>query len=178
MQSEFREALTFDDVLLVPKRSSIASRMDVDLKTKITKNIELKMPIVSMDMSSVTESTMAIAMAREGGLGIIHRFLSIARECEEVKKVKRSENTVIEKPFTVLPSDTVQSAIAIREEHGVSGLVVVDESGKLVGMLTNRDLMFETNGKLVSEVMTRDVVTAPVNSTNTEQVELMKKHKV
>lgn len=174
----FREALTFDDVLLVPKRSSVASRMDVDLSTRITRNIELNIPIVSMDMSTVTESAMAICMAQQGGIGIIHRFLSIEREVAEIKRVKRSENTVIEKPFTIKPTDTIERAVAEMEKHGVSGLVVIDESGKLVGMLTSRDLMFETGGKLVSEVMTTDPVVGKAGAIIEDLIELMRKNKV
>ncbi|MFH0713440.1 MAG: IMP dehydrogenase [Candidatus Micrarchaeota archaeon] len=172
------EAFTFDDVLLVPQRSTIASRMDVDTSTHLTKTIELEVPLVSANMDSVTESAMAIALAQEGGFGIIHRNLTIQREVQEIEKVKRSENTIIERPFTVRPDDTIERAMAIREEHKVSGLVVVDEKRKVVGMLTNRDLTFETGGKMVSDVMTRDFVSAPYGSTSEEQIEIMRKNKV
>lgn len=172
------EAFTFDDVLLVPQRSTIASRMDVDLATRISRNIEISIPIVPANMSSVTESAMAIAIAQEGGFGIIQRNLPIQREVHEIEKVKRSENTIIERPFTVRPDDTIERAMAIREEHKVSGLVVVNQNQKVVGMLTNRDLTFETGGKMVSNVMTRDFVSAPFGSTSEEQIEIMRKNKV
>ncbi len=174
----FREALTFEDVLLVPKRSSVASRMDVNLSTKLTRNIDINIPLISANMSTVTESAMAIALAQEGGFGIIHRYLSIEREAQEVQKVKRSENTVIEKPFTINPGDTIERAVAEMEKHGVSGLVVTNEENKLVGILTRRDLMFETGGKLVSEVMTRDPVTTNAESPQEDIIEIMKKNKV
>ncbi len=177
-QRVISEALTFDDVLLVPKRSSVASRMDVDLSTKLSRNIELKIPIVPANMSSVTESAMAIAIAQEGGFGIIHRNLPIQWQTEEVRKVKRSEHTIIEKPYTTVPDNTIERAVATMQEHNVSSLVVVDDGGKLVGILTNRDLFFETSGKLVSEVMTADPVTAHYTSTSAEQLEIMKRHKV
>ncbi len=175
---KFREALTFDDVLLVPKRSSVASRMDVSLATKLTNNISLNIPLISANMSTVTESAMAICLAQEGGFGIIHRNLSIEREVQEVYKVKRSENTIIEKPFTILATDTIERAVAEMEKHGVSGLVVVDDSGKLVGMLTGRDLMFETGGKLVSDVMTSDPVVGKYGQEIEELIELMRLNKV
>ncbi len=172
------EGFTFDDVLLVPQRSSVASRMDVDFTTKLTRNIELKIPLVSANMSSVTESAMAIAMAQQGGFGIIHRNLSIEHEAEEVRRVKRSENTIIERPFSVKATDTIERALAETEKHGVSGLVVVDENCRLVGILTHRDLMFETGGKLVGEVMTKDPVIGKWGQPIEELLELMRVNKV
>ncbi len=177
-KNHLREMLTYDDVLLLPKRSSVASRMDVNLATKLTQNIELNIPLISANMSTVTESAMAIALAQEGGFGIIHRNMSIEREVEEVEKVKRSENTIIEKPFTITANETIEKAMAVIEKHKVSGLVVVNEYKQVTGILTNRDLLFETGGKFVADVMTRNVVTAHFSSTSAEQIELMKKHKI
>jgi len=173
-----REMLTFEDVMLVPKRSSVASRMDVNLATRLTRNIELNIPLVSANMNTVTESAMAICLAQEGGFGIIHRNLPIQREVEEVEKVKRSENTVIENPFTITAEDTIERALAVMEKHKISGLVVVNGAKIVEGILTNRDLLFEEGGKLVSEVMTKEVITSTVGSTSASQIELMKKYKV
>lgn len=158
---EFKEGLTFDDVLLVPKYSDITSRTQTDLKTKLSRNIAINIPMISANMDTVTESTMAVIMARQGGIGIIHRFLTVKEEVNEVLKVKRSGSIMIENPYTIGQEQTVSDAIEYAKNKGVSGLLVIDSGSKLIGILTNRDLMFETNkSKLVKDVMTKDVVSA------------------
>ncbi|HLC09667.1 MAG TPA: IMP dehydrogenase [Nitrosopumilaceae archaeon] len=158
---EIREGLTFDDVLLVPKRSSIVTRSQTNLQTKLSRNISLNIPIISANMDTVTESAMAVAMAREGGIGIIHRFLTISEQVNEVLKVKRSGSVIIENPYFIKPDQSVREAISYMKEKEVSGLLVTDSDAKLVGILTSRDIMFESEStKLVKEIMTSDVVTA------------------
>src|SRR3989338_5594898 len=162
-----REGLTFDDVLLMPRRSAVFSRKDTSTKAPLSRNISLNIPLVSANMDTVTESGMARAMARMGGIGIIHRFLSIERQVEEVKKVKRAENVIIEDPFTVHPDITLGEAKSYMRREGVSGVLVVKEkAGKrlLVGILTRRDLLFETDDrKKVSSLMSTDLITARPN---------------
>ncbi|MBI5201960.1 MAG: IMP dehydrogenase, partial [Elusimicrobia bacterium] len=158
-----RESYTFADVLLVPQKSPITSRKDVDTTGRFSRKIRLKLPIVSANMDTVTEAEMAISMARSGGLGIIHRFLTIDEECAEVAKVKRAEGIVIEKPYTLSPSDTVGGARALMRRWEVGGLLVVDGKRKLVGIVTTRDLKFlpkSADAKSVAEVMTTKLVTA------------------
>ena len=160
---EIREGLTFDDVLLVPKRSDIVTRSQTNLQTKLSKNISLNIPVISANMDTVTESAMAVAIAREGGIGIIHRFLTISEQVNEVLKTKRSGSIIIENPYTVDPKQTVHEAIESMREKGASGLLVTDNLGQLVGILTRRDIvMLETKdeNKKVDEVMTIDVITA------------------
>lgn len=158
---EIREGLTFDDVLLVPKRSSIVTRSQTNLQTKLSKNISLNIPIISANMDTVTESAMAVAMAREGGIGIIHRFLTISEQVNEVLKVKRSGSVIIENPYFIKPDQSVREAISYMKEKEVSGLLVTDSDAKLIGILTSRDIMFESEStKLVRDIMTSDVVTA------------------
>lgn len=159
---EFREGLTFDDVLLVPKYSDVTSRADADLSTRLSRNISLNIPLISANMDTVTESAMAVAMAQHGGLGIIHRFLTIREQVSEVLKVKRSGGVMIENPYTVGEGQTVGEALDRSAETGASGLLVVGLDSKLVGILTARDLLFERDpSKPVRDVMTREVVTAP-----------------
>ena len=177
---EIRDGLTFDDVLLVPKRSSIATRSQTNLQTKLSKNISLNIPIISANMDTVTESTMAVAMAREGGIGIIHRFLTISEQVNEVLKVKRSGSVMIENPYFIRPNQTVKEAINYMREKEVSGLLVTDPDSKLVGILTRRDIMFELEGgtKLVKDVMTSDVVTAKPGIGISEAKEILRKNRV
>ena len=159
------QGLTFDDVLLVPKRSPIVSRSQTNLRTKLSRNITLNIPIISANMDTVTESGMAIALAREGGIGIIHRFMTIEDQVDEILKVKRSESVMIEQPYTVKPDLTVAEAKKAMAEFSVSGLLV-EEGGKLLGIITRRDITFEKNNKLkVSELMTKDVITAKTGTT-------------
>jgi len=176
-----RDALTFDDVLLVPKRSPVRSRRDVDLSTNLSKNIKLNIPIVSANMDTVTESGMAISMAHNGGIGIIHRFMSIERQVEEVKKVKRAESVIIEHPYTTGPNATMADAKRMMQEKGVNGLLVVDTKGKLLGILTARDLLFENNeSRRVSELMTpmEKLHTARAGASIDDARQLLRKYKV
>jgi IMP dehydrogenase len=181
MPIPIRDALTFDDVLLVPKRSSIHSRKDVDLSTRLSRNIKLNVPIVSANMDSVTESAMAISMAHNGGIGIIHRFMSVERQVEEVLKVKRAESVIIEEPYTIWPSATMSDAKRLMQEKGVSGLLVVDANKKLLGILTARDLLFEENDlNRVSELMTpmKSLHTASADASVDEARQLLRKYKL
>ena len=175
---EFKEGLTFDDVLLVPKYSDITSRSQTDLTTKLSRNISISIPFVSANMDTVTESTMASAMARAGGIGIIHRFLTIKEQAAEVLKVKRSGSVMIENPYSVSPDRTIQSAIDYAVDKDVSGLLVIDSDSKLIGIVTNRDLLFADPKDTVSDVMTRDVVTAKLGVTLDESKEILHKHRI
>ena len=157
---EFRDGLTFDDVLLVPKYSDITSRSQVDLSTRLSRNISLRIPLVSANMDTVTESAMAMAMARAGGIGIVHRFLTVAGQAAEVLRAKRSGSVVIENPYTVGPDQTVGEAAAYAAERGVSGLLVAGPDSRLVGILTSRDMRFAPGlGAPVRDVMTTTVIT-------------------
>ena len=176
---EFKEGLTFDDVLLVPKYSDITSRSQTDLKTQLSRNLSINIPFVSANMDTVTESAMAVAMARAGGIGIIHRFLTIQEQANEVLKVKRSGSVMIENPYSINQEKTVQDAIDYAEDKEVSGLLVVDSNSKLVGIVTDRDLLFETNSKLLlKDVMTKDVVTARPGITLDDAKSILHKHKI
>lgn len=173
-----KEGLTFDDVLLIPAKSDVTPNM-IDLRTNLTKNITLNTPIMTSAMDTVTESRMAIAIAREGGIGIIHKNMSIEQQVDEVDKVKRSENGVIVNPFFLSPTDSVFDADALMGKYKISGVPVV-ENGKLVGILTNRDLRFITDyNQKIGEVMTKDnLVTAPVGTTLPQAQEILRKHKI
>lgn len=181
MPVPIRDALTFDDVLLVPKRSPVRSRRDVDLSTNLSKNIKLNIPIVSANMDTVTESAMAISMAHNGGIGIIHRFMPIERQVEEVQKVKRAESVIIEHPYTTGPNATMADAKRMMQEKGVNGLLVVDTKGKLLGILTARDLLFENNeSRRVSELMTpmEKLHTARAGASIDDARQLLRKYKI
>lgn len=156
------EGLTFDDVLLVPTHSDVLPR-DVSLKTRITRNLQINLPIVSAAMDTVTEAGLAIAIAREGGLGFLHKNMSIARQAEEVRRVKRADSGLIMDPITLGPKETVARALQIMREFKIGGIPVVDEHKKLLGVITNRDLRFEKRmGMLVEQLMTSDnLITAP-----------------
>ena len=176
---EFKEGLTFDDVLLVPKYSDITSRSQTDLKTQLSRNISINIPFVSANMDTVTESAMAVAMARAGGIGIIHRFLTIKEQANEVLKVKRSGSVMIENPYSISQDKTVQDAIDYADDKEVSGLLVVDSSSKLVGIVTDRDLLFETDLKLpLKDIMTKDVVTAKPGISLDDAKSILHKHKI
>ncbi len=157
---EFKEGLTFDDVLLVPKYSDITSRSQTDLKTQLSRNISLNIPFVSANMDTVTESSMAVAIARAGGIGIIHRFLTIQEQANEVLKVKRSGSVMIENPYSITADKTIEDALDYAENRNISGLLVVDNTSKLIGIVTERDLLFANSKNLIQDVMTKDVVTA------------------
>jgi len=156
------EGLTFDDVLLVPDRSDVLP-YETDTATQFTKNIRLQIPLCSAAMDTVTEAALAIALAQQGGIGVIHKNLSIERQAEEVDKVKRSESGMIVDPVTIRPDRPVREALQVMQRFHISGVPVVDEDGHLVGIITNRDLRFETREDIpVSEVMTKQpLVTAP-----------------
>ena len=133
---EFKEGLTFDDVLLVPKYSDITSRTQTDLKTKLSRNISINIPFVSANMDTVTESSMAVAMARAGGIGIIHRFLTIQEQANEVLKVKRSGSVMIENPYSISLDKSIQDALNYADDKEISGLLVIDSQSKLVGIVS------------------------------------------
>jgi len=174
-----REGLTFDDVLLVPAESSVLPN-EVSTRTQLTRSIELSIPIVSAAMDTVTEARLAIALAREGGLGIVHRNLSIAEQVAEVDKVKRSEAGMIVEPVTLPPSALVREALELMTHYKVSGVPITDDAGVLVGILTNRDLRFEDDVEQpVSALMTaRNLVTAPVGTTLAEAEAILHRHKI
>ena len=176
---EFKEGLTFDDVLLVPKFSDITSRSQTNLETKLSKNISLNIPLISANMDTVTESSMALAMAQQGGLGIIHRFLTIEEETNQILKVKRSGSVMIENPYFIGPDKTVNDAISYMGEKGVHGLLVMDSESKLVGILTRRDVAFESeSNQLVKDVMTKDVITAKPGINLDEAKQILHKHRI
>ncbi|MGC8488394.1 MAG: IMP dehydrogenase, partial [Clostridia bacterium] len=174
-----REGLTFDDVLLVPRASSVLPR-DVDVTTRFTRRLRLNIPVISSPMDTVTESRMAIAIAREGGIGVIHKNLSIETQASEVDKVKRSEHGVIIDPFFLGPDSLVSEALAMMARYRISGVPIVREGGYLIGILTNRDLRFETRfERPVRDVMTHEnLVTAPEGTTLEEAKAILARHKV
>lgn len=175
---KIREALTFDDVLLVPGMSQVLPA-NVDVRTRITDRITLNIPLMSAAMDTVTDARMAVAIAREGGMGIVHKNMSIEAQALEIDKVKRSEHGIIVDPISLSPDALVKDALEIMERYHISG-VPITEDGTLVGILTNRDLRFETNyDQPVSNVMTREnLITAPVGTTVDEAIEIFKVHKV
>ena len=173
------EGLTFDDVLLVPRHSAVHPT-NTDVSTRLTRRIELAIPLVSAAMDTVTESRMAIAMAREGGLGIIHKNMSIDRQAEEVDRVKRSESGMILSPVTITPDAPLREALRQMDRYSISGVPVVREDGLLVGILTSRDLRFETDmERTVEAVMTREeLVTAPLGTSIGEAEGILQKHRI
>lgn len=172
------DALTFDDVLLVPSESDVLPA-ETDVRTQLTRNIQINIPIVSSAMDTVTESQLAIALAQQGGIGIIHKNLTIAEQSEEVDKVKRSESGMIVNPITMSPDDRINEALKVMEKFKISG-VPITKDGKLVGILTNRDLRFETNfNQQISQVMTREnLITVPVGISLEEAKKMLHKHKI
>jgi IMP dehydrogenase len=176
---EIKEGLTFDDVLLIPKRSPIISRSQTNLKTKLSRNITINMPLVSANMDTVTESGMAIALAREGGIGIIHRFMTIEDQVDEVLKVKRSESVIIEQPYTIKPDMSVQDAENLMLQYGVSGLLVEENDKRLAGIITLRDITFETNhNSKISDLMSKNVITAKEGTTIEQAKEILHNHRI
>jgi IMP dehydrogenase len=173
------EGLTFDDILLLPARSEILPRQ-VDIKTRLTTDIHLNIPFLSAAMDTVTESQMAIAMAAQGGIGIIHKNMSIEKQADEVDKVKRSESGMIVKPITLTSDHTIYEAEELMSKYHISGIPIVDQDGKLIGILTNRDLRFEPNRKLkVMQLMTKDnLIKAPVGTTLEEAEKILHKHRI
>ena len=144
MKINLQIGLAYDDVLLVPQRSKVAHRADVSLQTQFSKHLELKIPLISANMDTVTESAMAIALAREGGIGIIHRFMTLQKQVEEVKKVKRHEGFILEKPFTLGKDALFKEALTLWQEKGVSGFLILDKKNRLLGILSRRDMIFPT----------------------------------
>ncbi len=164
-------ALTYDDVLLAPQYSDVASRRKLSTQTKLTPGINLQIPIVSANMDTVTESEMAVVMAREGGIGIIHRFMSINEQVAQIERVKKTESYKVENPITLTQAHTIGDVKRIVKETYTGGILIVDEKEQLVGIITTRDLLFENDdSRPVADVMTRDVVTAP-HDTTLEQAE-------
>jgi IMP dehydrogenase len=174
-----RESLTFDDVLLVPQRSGVLPG-EADTQSWFTRSIRLKLPLVSAAMDTVTESRMAIAMAQSGGIGVVHKNMTVDEQAAKVARVKRAESSMIADPFSIGPDRTIAEARQFMHERGVSGLPVVDAGGRLVGILTKRDLLFEDDPKVrVRRVMTsEDLVTAPEGTNLTEAREKLRKHRV
>lgn len=179
MAKIIKTAYTFDDVLLVPNKSDILPR-EVSVKTNLTKTIALNIPLMSAGMDTVTESKMAIAMAREGGIGIIHKNMTIEQQAKEVDKVKRQENGVITDPIYLSQDHLIQDAENLMSQYRISGVPITTEDGKLIGIITNRDIIFETDyQRKISEVMTKDnLITASESTTVEEAKEILKKHKV
>ncbi|HYE80941.1 MAG TPA: IMP dehydrogenase [Clostridia bacterium] len=179
MEKFLKEGLTFDDVLLVPAKSEILPK-NTDTSTFLTKKIKLNIPLMSAGMDTVTESKLAIAIAREGGIGIIHKNMSIDKQAMEVDKVKRSEHGVIVDPFHLSPDHIISDAMELMERYRISGVPITDEKGRLVGILTNRDLRFETEfSRRISEVMTKDnLITAAVGTNLMQAEQILKKHKI
>ncbi|MBP1912417.1 IMP dehydrogenase [Thermococcus stetteri] len=167
---------TFDDVLLIPQATEVEPK-DVDVSTRITPNVKLNIPILSAAMDTVTEWEMAVAMAREGGLGVIHRNMSIEEQVEQVKRVKRAERFIVEEVISIKPDESLDYALFIMERNGVDGLPVVDDDGKVVGVITKKDIAAKQGSK-VSDVMTGDVITVPETVTAEEAVQIMFDHRI
>lgn len=178
MSKVIKEGLAFDDVLLIPQASDVLPN-EVDLRTMLCEGLSLNLPIISAAMDTVTESRLAIAMAREGGLGIIHKNMSIEEQAKEVDKVKRSEHGVITDPFFLEPQNLVRDAVALMERYRISG-VPITRNGKLVGILTNRDLRFETNyDQPIENVMTKEnLITAPVGTSLADAQKILGRHRI
>ncbi len=172
------QGFTFDDVLLVPAYSEVLPR-EVSTQSILSKNITLNIPLISAAMDTVTEAKLAIALAHEGGIGILHKNMSIAQQVDQIKKVKRSESGLIIDPITLSPNAIIGDAIKLMNQHNIGGIPIVDDKQKLVGILTNRDLRFQKNHKLpIHEVMTKNVISV-LDSTSIEQVvNIFNKHKI
>lgn len=175
----FGEGVTFDDVLLVPAYSQVLPR-EVSIRTQLTKHISLNVPMLSAAMDTVTEANLAIALAREGGLGVLHKNMSIEKQVEQVRKVKRSESGLIIDPVTLDKDSTIGDALRLMKENKIGGIPVVDKNKKLVGILTNRDLRFETdNSRKVSEVMTKEnLITAPEGTDLSKAKKILSQYKI
>lgn len=175
---DIREGLTFDDVLLIPKRSPIISRSQTELRTKLSKNLTLNTPLISANMDTITESNMAVSLAREGGIGIIHRFMTIEEQVDEVHRVKRSESVIIEQPYFIGPENSASDANKMMSTKGISGLLVID-NGKLVGIITRRDILFQPDmDAKISDLMTKDIITASEGVKISEAKKVPHKNKI
>ena len=179
MQKLLKEGLTFDDILLLPNYSEVLPHQ-INLSTRLTRKLWLNMPLISAGMDTVTESAMAIAMARQGGIGIIHKNMSIEEQAEEVARVKRSQNFVISSPMHLSAHNFVYEAKALMAKYRISGVPIVDENGKLIGILTNRDLRFELDhNQPIGNVMTKEnLVTAPVGTTLEDSKAILSRHRI
>src|SRR6476659_9665146 len=181
-ETSLATALTFDDILLVPQHSTVLP-YQVDVATRLTRRIRLNVPLVSAAIDTVTESRLAIAMAQHGGLGVIHKNLSIEEQASEVDRVKRSESGMIVNPITLSPTNKIYEALELMKKYSISGVPITDDGskeGRLVGILTNRDLRFETNvNRPIADIMTReDLITVPVGTTLDAAREILHQHKV
>ena len=177
-EERLREALTFDDVLLVPAESEVHPQL-VDVRTRLTAAIPLHIPLCSSAMDTVTEAQTAICMAREGGIGIVHKNLSIEEQAREIVKVKKAESGIVVDPVTIGPEQTLQAAFELMRRHGISGLPVVADDGRPVGILTNRDVRFERNlEQKVRDVMTTKLITAHEGITLDESKELLHRNRI
>src|ERR671915_91596 len=179
LTNDLQEGLTFDDVLLVPARSDVLPT-EVDTSTQFTRGISLRIPLCSAAMDTVTEASLAIAIAQQGGIGVVHKNLTVERQAEEVDKVRRWGRGMTVDPVTIRPDRPVRDALAVMERYHISGVPVVDEDGHLVGIITNRDLRFETRFDIpVSEVMTpQPLITVPVGTTLDEARVVLQKHRI
>lgn len=178
---DIKKGLSYDDVLLVPKYSTVWSRRHVNLKTKLTRNVSLNVPLVSANMDTITESEMAIAMALEGGIGVIHQFMPIEDQAAEVRKVKRAMHNVIESPYTIADTSDAASAISLMKEKGASGILVVDKDQRLSGVITKRDILFQDDlTKNVSEFMTKKerLITSKPGTSIEDARNIFMRHKI
>jgi IMP dehydrogenase len=172
-------ALTYDDVLMIPQYSNVASRRKLSTETRFTTHINLQIPIVSANMDTVTESDMGIAMAHAGGIGIIHRFMSTDEQVRQVMRVKKSESFVVDNPITLKETDTIEDVKQIVEETDTGGIVILDDEKRVVGIVTTRDILFEKNmGKPIVEVMSREMINAPADTTITEAEKILHEHRI
>lgn len=174
-----KEGLTFDDVLLVPAYSEVLPR-EVNIQTKLTQSLKINIPLISAAMDTVTEAQLAIALAREGGIGILHKNMSIEKQAEQVRKVKRTESGLIVDPITLLPEATIGDAFQIMKENKIGGIPIIDKNHKLVGIVTNRDLRFQKNLKMqIKEIMTQDnLVTAPAGTDLIKAEKILQQYKI
>ena len=176
--AQVKEFLTFDDVLLQPRKSSVLPNQ-VNIQTQLTKDISLNIPILSAAMDTVTESRMAIAMAQNGGLGVIHKNFDIATQASEVARVKRFEAGIVYNPITMSPNNTIEDVFAIMDEKNISGFPVVDKNNKLLGIITNRDVRFVTNKKsMVKDYMTKKVITILKNQSTNHAKRLLHENRI
>jgi len=178
LDEKLKEGLTFDDILILPAKSDVIPA-EAEVRTQLSRNISLSIPLISSAMDTVTESPMAIALAQQGGIGIIHRSMSIEKQAEEVDKVKRHESGMIVDPITMKPQNKIYEAKEVMKKFGISGLPIIDENNKLIGILTNRDIRFETRLNLsIDEAMTKDLITVPLGTSLEEAEKLFHKHKI